>query len=75
MDELCKDFIPKVCWGCYENCFKCNKQICGVSTEAIRRLATTRIMKLQAISRMQKDVVQIEGRINRLLSESSANNS
>ena len=66
-NELGKDYFPKICWGCYDNCFHCVRKINGASVADIRALATSRILKQRAVSRLQKDIAEIDNRLNKLI--------
>ena len=71
MDELGKDRFPKVCWGCFDNCYKCTRRIGSASVPVIRELVATRIMKNQAIARMERDIAKIDEQLQKLLPGSS----
>ncbi len=64
MDDLGKDYFPKICWGCYDNCYRCKREIHGTSVAYLREMAAARLLKLRAVSRLQKDISEIDSRIN-----------
>ena len=61
MDELGRDQFPKECWGCYENCYSCTRKIGSASVPVIRDFVALKMLKQQAIVRMQRDVERIDG--------------
>ena len=67
MDDLDKDYFPKMCWGCYDNCYHCSRKINGTSVAYLREMAAARLLKLRAVSRLQKDIAEIDNKINRFI--------
>ena len=57
------------CWGCYENCYSCTRKIGSASVPVIRDFVALKMLKQQAIVRMQRDIERIDEQLEKLLSE------
>jgi len=63
------EYFPQECRGCYENCYKCQRQRNGYQLQEIKHLATVCEMKLQAIARLERELAQITAILDNMYRE------
>lgn len=55
-----KDNFPAECRGCYANCYACIKENNGHRLSEIRQLVAKRKLKIQAVSRLTREIAMID---------------
>jgi len=58
--------FPDVCYGCYEYCHDCTRRQNGYSVSSIRELVATRLLKVSAIKRMERDIASIDKKLDEM---------